>query len=100
MNSTYERFGQMIMLGLDVSDLNNEIIELIKTYKIGGVVLYKKNYSSEDSMKLFAYIKYPNKNFPEGRHQFSISIYKNKLVILSPPHPLLITSYFIHHFPY
>lgn len=42
--------GQMIMLGLDVSNINDEIIKLIKDYKIGGVVLYKKNYHTTEEM--------------------------------------------------
>ena len=46
-----EKFGQMIMLGLDVDTINDEIISLIKDYKIGGVVLYKKNYHDIISMK-------------------------------------------------
>lgn len=48
--SIEEKFGQMILLGLDVYDINEEIIELIQKYKIGGVVLYKKNYISYESM--------------------------------------------------
>ncbi len=46
-----EKFGQMIMLGLDIDTINDEIISLIKDYKIGGVVLYKKNYHDISSMK-------------------------------------------------
>ena len=49
--NTKEKFGQMIMLGLDVDTINDEIISLIKDYKIGGVVLYKKNYHDIASMK-------------------------------------------------
>lgn len=45
-----EKFGQMIMLGLDIYDINDEIIKLIEKYKIGGVVLYKKNYTSIETM--------------------------------------------------
>ena len=48
--SLEEKFGQMILLGLDVYDINDEIIEIIKEYKIGGVVLYKKNYTSLETM--------------------------------------------------
>jgi len=48
--SLEEKFGQMIMLGLDVYEINDEIIEIIKKYKIGGVVLYKKNYTSLETM--------------------------------------------------
>ena len=45
-----EKFGQMIMLGLDVNEINDEIIEIIKKYKIGGVILYKSLYTDIDSM--------------------------------------------------
>ncbi len=45
-----DKFMQMFLLGLDIYDLNDEIIELIRDYHIGGVVLYKNNYTSLDSM--------------------------------------------------
>jgi len=48
--SLEEKFCQMILLGLDVYDINEEIIELIQKFKIGGVVLYKKNYTSLETM--------------------------------------------------
>ena len=48
--SLEEKFGQMILIGLDIYDINDEIIELIQKYKIGGVVLYKKNYTSIETM--------------------------------------------------
>lgn len=58
-----EKFGQMIMLGLDIEEMNDEIIKLIRDYKIGGVVLYKKNYNSIVEMqKLINRLKDINKN--------------------------------------
>ena len=48
--SLEEKFGQMFVIGLDIYDINDEIIELIQKYKIGGVVLYKKNYTSIETM--------------------------------------------------
>jgi len=45
-----EKFGQMIILGLDVDDVDQKIFDLIREYQIGGVVLYKKNYHSVDEM--------------------------------------------------
>ena len=48
--SLEEKFGQMILLGLDVYEINEEIIKIIKEYKIGGVILYKKNYTSLETM--------------------------------------------------
>ena len=32
-------------------------------------------------LKLFAYYKYPNKNFPEGREQFSLFMKGNDIII-------------------
>lgn len=48
--SLEEKFGQMIIIGLDVYDINDELIDIIKKYKIGGVILYKKNYTSLETM--------------------------------------------------
>ena len=61
--SIRDKFGQMIMIGLDIEDINEEIIKLIKEYKIGGLVLYKKNYHDINSMReLVNIIKDINKN--------------------------------------
>ena len=35
----------------------------------------------KNSLKLFAYYKYPNKNFPEGREQFSICLKNGEIII-------------------
>lgn len=51
--SIYEKMGQMIMIGLDIEKINDEIRKLIKDYKIGGVVLYKSNYKDIKSMVNF-----------------------------------------------
>lgn len=51
--SLMEKFGQMIILGLDTYEINDEIVEIIEKYKIGGVILYKKNYTSLDTMLEF-----------------------------------------------
>lgn len=45
-----QRLGQMIILGLDVSVIDDNILKLLKEYHIGGVVLYKKNYHDTSSM--------------------------------------------------
>lgn len=45
-----EKLGQMIILGLDVPVIDDYILNLIKEYHIGGVVLYKKNYHDTASM--------------------------------------------------
>ena len=58
-----DKFMQMIMIGMDIDKFNDEVIKLIRDYKIGGVVLYKKNYNSIDEMqKLINKLKDINKN--------------------------------------
>lgn len=53
-----EKLGQMIILGLDVKVVDSDILNLIREYKIGGVVLYKKSYDDVNSMiKLINKIK-------------------------------------------
>ncbi len=44
-----EKIGQMLMFGTNSSNIE-PICNLIKNYKIGGVILYKKNYSSYKEM--------------------------------------------------
>ena len=46
-----DKFMQMIMIGMDIDKFNDEIVRLIRDYKIGGIVLYKKNYHDIDSMR-------------------------------------------------
>ena len=47
--SLQEKIGQRFMFGVN-SDNIDIIINLIENYHIGGVILYKKNYSSYDEM--------------------------------------------------
>lgn len=51
--SIKEKFAQMILLGLDVPSIDTNIINLIQSHKIGGVVLYKKNYKTYEEMLNF-----------------------------------------------
>ena len=44
-----EKIGQMFMFGINSSNTEG-ILELIKNKQIGGVILYKKNYSSYSEM--------------------------------------------------
>ncbi len=44
-----EKIGQKFMFGVTSSNID-VIIKLIKEYHIGGVILYKKNYSNYDEM--------------------------------------------------
>lgn len=51
--SIREKFAQMILIGLDTYHLNDEIIKIIKNHKIGGIILYQKNYNSLKNMENF-----------------------------------------------
>ena len=56
--TTEEKIGQMIMIGMDVSNVTDRIDDLILKYKVGGILLYKKNYKSyEELVDLINYIK-------------------------------------------
>lgn len=53
-----EKVGQMIMVGMDTANVVDKIDDLILKYKVGGVLLYKKNFSSYDELiDLVNYIK-------------------------------------------
>ncbi len=47
--SLEEKIGQMFMFGINKNNTDG-IIKLIKENKIGGVILYKKNYTSYEEM--------------------------------------------------
>lgn len=56
-----EKIGQMLMIGINDKDITS-VIKMIKEYKIGGVILYKKNYSSyEEMLKVINELKLANK---------------------------------------
>ena len=44
-----EKLCQKLILGCNSSDVDL-LVELIKKYHIGGVILYKKNYNSYEEM--------------------------------------------------
>jgi len=50
--SLKEKVGQKFMFGVNSNNVNI-IIDLIKNYHIGGVILYKKNYHNYDEMLSF-----------------------------------------------
>ena len=60
--SLKEKIGQMLIVGINGTEINDEIRELILTHKVGGIILYKKNYDSyENLIKLINDIKELNK---------------------------------------
>ena len=42
--SLEEKIGQMIIIGLNTETAVKNLEEIIEKYKVGGVLLYKKNY--------------------------------------------------------
>jgi len=48
--SIEEKIGQMFIVGIDGKEVNEKIKKLIMKYKVGGFILYKKNYKTYDEM--------------------------------------------------
>ncbi len=48
--SLEEKIGQLFIVGINGKNIDENIKTLITKYKIGGVILYKKNYSSYGEM--------------------------------------------------
>ena len=60
--SLEERIGQMFIVGMNTSNIIDKIDDLILKYKIGGILLYKKNYKNCDELiEIINYIKKLNK---------------------------------------
>ncbi|MBP3707331.1 MAG: glycoside hydrolase family 3 protein [Clostridia bacterium] len=56
--SLKEKIGQMMMVGINGTEVDDRVRNLILNYKIGGVILYKKNYKTYDDMvKIIADLK-------------------------------------------
>lgn len=56
--SLEEKIGQMIIIGLNTDTAIKKLDEIITKYKIGGVLLYRKNYKNyEEMIKLINRIK-------------------------------------------
>jgi len=49
--SLIEKIGQMIIVGVDGTTVSPRLKKLILDYKIGGVILYRKNFSTYEEMK-------------------------------------------------
>lgn len=45
-----EKIGQMIIIGMNGNYITDRIKEMIKKYKVGGIILYRKNFSTYDEM--------------------------------------------------
>ncbi len=45
-----EKIGQMIIIGLDTNYITDRVREMITEYKIGGIILYRKNFNTYKEM--------------------------------------------------
>ena len=53
-----EKIGQMFMIGMDIPNVIEKIDDLILKHKIGGILLYRKNYNNyKELVELINYIK-------------------------------------------
>lgn len=60
--SIQEKVGQMIMIGMDTNYITERIKLMITKYKIGGIILYRKNFNTyEDMLALIRQLKDLNK---------------------------------------
>ncbi|MBR3133775.1 MAG: hypothetical protein IKG42_06990 [Clostridia bacterium] len=58
-----EKVGQLFLIGIEGTDITDKAREMIENYKIGGVILYSRNYKSYDDMlKMINKIKEINRN--------------------------------------
>lgn len=56
--SKEEKIGQMIMVGMDTNYITDRIRTLIQKYKVGGIILYRKNFATyKDLIKLINELK-------------------------------------------
>lgn len=60
--SIQEKIGQMLMIGMDTNYMTERIKLMITKYKIGGIILYRKNFNTyEDMLALIKQLKDLNK---------------------------------------
>ena len=56
--SLQEKIGQMIIIGMDTNYITDRIKNMILKYKIGGIILYRKNFNTyQDMLKLIKNLK-------------------------------------------
>ena len=61
--SLKEKIGQMVMIGMDTNYITDRIKNMIINYKIGGVILYRKNFSTySDMLNLIRELKELNRD--------------------------------------
>ena len=58
-----EKIGQMIMIGMDTNYITDRIKVMINDFKIGGIILYRKNFNTyQDMLNLITDLKELNKS--------------------------------------
>lgn len=61
--SIQEKVGQMIIIGMDTNYITERIKTMITQYKIGGIILYRKNFNTYEKMlELIKQLKELNKD--------------------------------------
>ena len=61
--SIEEKVGQMIVIGMDTNYITDRVKNMIKNCKIGGIILYRKNFATyQDMLKLIKELKELNKD--------------------------------------
>ena len=56
-----EKIGQMLIIKIQGKEITNETKRMIEEYKVGGIILYRKNYDTyEEMIKLINEIKKVN----------------------------------------
>lgn len=61
--SIQEKIGQMVIIGMDTNYITDRIRTMITKYKIGGIILYRKNFSTYAEMiELIKQLKELNKS--------------------------------------
>lgn len=60
--SIQEKIGQMIIIGMDTKYITERIKDMITKYKVGGIILYRKNFSTyQEMLALIRQLKELNK---------------------------------------
>lgn len=60
--SIQEKIGQMLMIGMDTNYITERTRTMITKYKVGGIILYRKNFNSyQEMLELIRQLKELNK---------------------------------------
>lgn len=48
--SLEEKIAQMFLIALEEKEITQKTVKMIEKYKIGGIILYRKNYDNYEEM--------------------------------------------------